>query len=160
MSRSSNGFTLQVLLEQLARVPDSVGAKGVEVIGTEAGQGIQGCDDEIQSDDLVLCLGDLLLENNVRIGHKLITQVFQVVHVFQIVDSLDSLEVQAECDLGVVALDLLEQLNDELEDFFLGDLHIHRRRVFIIILLFTTILLLFLLLCFLLSFDLLVQLGL
>ena len=142
MGRQIDGFSLEVLLEELARVADSIGGQGVVVLGAEASQGVEGGDDKVEGRDPSLSLGDVLFENNEGLGDELIGLIFQSCWIVEVVDGLDSLEMESKSQLRVVLFKGLNELGNHLEDLVLVHSDCwHWLSVFIVLMLFLLIVL-------------------
>lgn len=76
MGRSSDCLRLQVLLQNCVVVADAIDAESVVIFSTEARQAVQSSGYLIQTDEFVLCFGDLLLKDHKGLSHKLVGHVF------------------------------------------------------------------------------------
>ena len=113
---------LQVLLQQLVRVADGVGAQSLEIVRPEARKRVQSRNDEVQRGYFSLAFSHFFLKNDVGLTHKLISLVFKLSDRLQVIDGLCGLQIKLEGHLGVLRLQCIDNLRQVLEYSDLGHL--------------------------------------
>lgn len=131
---SVDSLRLQILFKQFSRITDRIRREGVKVVLPEASQRVNCGNDELEGLDFGVSLRDFLLKNDESLRNELVSLIFQLGHITgQQIDRLDGLQVKSKGDFGVVRLQNIYQLSDQLVNLLLVHFYSWSRLLFVIL---------------------------